>query len=696
MSFTFNGQQVDDPHFNGEQVDFVYVDGVFVWQREEELNPPTNLETTPRESADFVRLTWDKNSGSGVNTEVQRNGFPIANTAQSEFLDYALGSGECATYRVRNYLDDEYTDFSNEILGCTRHSDPGKVTGMTATSGTHATSVVLTWNVAPNSSDTPIQYNVYRDNVFLVQTTNLTHDDTTVDIGVEYEYKVKSCFGEGEVGCADFSDPATGYAGVIDEGILPPNNFTASSGTRENEVIMSWSHPTALGTPVSYEIRADNVVIATVDYPDAQYTYATTNVGKDINFSIVSIDVHNNHSNSVSTNGFAGVSQVQGVDASNGLHESRVRISWSAVPGSSVMYKVYRYDTSTGGTGTFVGQTTGLAMDYNTTNTTDQYYSVVAVGNSGNGYGGIESTRNLGYPGEIPTPAGSVEVGLNHVSGDTSTITGTAYTYTFTPPARVTNVLVCMIGGGGGGGIHPSTGSGWAGGGHGGAVQHANRNVSAGTNAIAIGVGGGSLGGGSATTFAGLSAAGGGGGGNGYGYGGDGGSRSTCGGNATDGSALVGGASLVWWGGQAGFGNGGSVSNPGGNGGIGAGGGSAWFSGGSGGAGRVQISWGAAIALMLDLPNSLIYNGITGFVGNYQTARKLNIGTPYERIVYREDCCALLFNGADWVQMTEDQIATMQNQIDLWSPTPLEVMSIENRYTVLTSINKVKEFKCQR
>jgi hypothetical protein len=174
---------------------------------------------------------------------------------------------------------------------------------------------------------------------------------------------------------------------------------------------------------------------------------------------------------------------------------------------------------------------------------------------------------------------------------------------TFTVPAGVSSVTLCMVGGGGAGGGNTSAGSGDLGGGHAGTVVSTTVAVTPGQNiSVGVGVGGvgnlathGSAGG--TTTFGGLSAAGGAGGLTGTAnYAGVGGANSTCGGTSNDGAQAY--AGLAFYGGQgSGFGDGGDTLDFGADpGGVGAGGGAAYSffidsAGGAGGRGEVRLTW---------------------------------------------------------------------------------------------------------
>lgn len=399
MSFYFNGDEVNDPHFNGSIVNSVYFNGELAWLRDEggtDLVPPSNLQASNRTHADRVLLSWNKNMSVGF-TEIYRNGIIIATVNTSTFTDYSVNSYQCYIYSIRNILDGEVSDFAPGAEGCTRADSPGKVLNLLASNGTYSDRIVLTWDRPIYATD-DTHYILYRSGSILASFVDVfTYDDLDVIPGVPYTYRVKACF-SADILCGELSDEATGIAGDTDDGILPPNNFEASDGTSTSNITITWSHPLDLNTPAKYELKSGSDIIATLDYPTNNYTYNTLEVGTDILFTCLSIDEFGNRSSQVSDTGHAGVPRVIGTSATEGTIDGGVRVTWNSIIGSNVLYRVYRYDTSTGGTGTFIGSTDGTQMDYATTDSKDQYYGVVAIGNNGNGYEGQESVRSLGYP----------------------------------------------------------------------------------------------------------------------------------------------------------------------------------------------------------------------------------------------------------------------------------------------------------
>lgn len=171
----------------------------------------------------------------------------------------------------------------------------------------------------------------------------------------------------------------------------------------------------------------------------------------------------------------------------------------------------------------------------------------------------------------------------------------------FIVPFGYSEVSICMIGAGGAGvsGSLGGNGGGYAGD----IVSQTITGLSSGQSiTVTIGVGGASsAAAGSASSFGATSASGGAGGA--YSatstntpYLGNGASRVTCGGTYNDGTRYYFDSSNIAWGGQAGFGNGGSCNPTTGvptSGGVGAGGGASFGNPtiGSGGRGECRVTW---------------------------------------------------------------------------------------------------------
>ena len=179
---------------------------------------------------------------------------------------------------------------------------------------------------------------------------------------------------------------------------------------------------------------------------------------------------------------------------------------------------------------------------------------------------------------------------------------------TFTVPAGITEVNVCMVGGGGSGSMGHEGGSLLAGGGFSGQIISELQVVTPlDVLTVTVGVGGAPVSNtdglnGTPSSIGTATAIGGGGGTSGLGYDGIGASRTTCGGTASDGTYQTDeefGITSYGFGGQSsGFGKGGNGKNAAGgtpeSGGVGAGGGAGWHYevlSGAGGNGRVVVNW---------------------------------------------------------------------------------------------------------
>lgn len=239
------------------------------------------------------------------------------------------------------------------------------------------------------------------------------------------------------------------------------------------------------------------------------------------------------------------------------------------------------------------------AATYNLINTDTE---AVLASNITSGY--VYSTTSTSIPmrvdavNSVGTTPSNANRGYTKAPAGTQTFTSSG---TFTTPRGYTSLTVCMIGGGGSGYRLAWTGAvEHVGGGNSGGYKSQTTAISATPTAksVVCGNGGAARGtngsnAGSSSTFNGLTAAGGAGGLRSASYGGNGGTRTLCYGTYTHGIMEYHSNPAYYYGGQAGFGNGGrgNLNASGVAGSRGAGGGSSNTTAGAGGRGVVKITW---------------------------------------------------------------------------------------------------------
>ncbi|MFO8034324.1 MAG: fibronectin type III domain-containing protein, partial [Candidatus Bipolaricaulota bacterium] len=132
--------------------------------------------------------------------------------------------------------------------------------GITASQGTYADKVRLSWDPVPEAEGYRLQRAQAEGSPFstLVNTGNTTYDDTGVTPGDVYWYRVRAC---GALGarCGVASAAVQGYA-EAEEGASDPDldqDFAATQGTHDDRIVVTWKR---VSGATSYRLyRADDV-----------------------------------------------------------------------------------------------------------------------------------------------------------------------------------------------------------------------------------------------------------------------------------------------------------------------------------------------------------------------------------------------------------------------------------------------------
>lgn len=249
--------------------------------------PPAPAEFSVTDGAfpDRVRLTWSPVAEAG-GYEVWRGSSAtgdfafLAKTAYTSYDDTSVVPGQVYWYKVRacNRAGcGKFTEAkrgSAQVLGV-----PPTPTGFKASQGDFTDRVRLSWQAASGAAS----YEVYRADAetgpyaLLATVSATTYDDTQVEQGKVYWYKVRAC---SQAGCSPLSSPVSGYAALS---TLPaPQNVQASDGTEPGKVVITWSAVTGATHYLVYRATSedgDYSLIATVtatSYEDMDVTEGTT------------------------------------------------------------------------------------------------------------------------------------------------------------------------------------------------------------------------------------------------------------------------------------------------------------------------------------------------------------------------------------------------------------------------------------
>ena len=198
-----------------------------------------------------INLAWENapNAGNSVlSYSIYRNSELYANQTELTYSDSALPNGDYEYTVVANYASgsasaSESLDFMVEITY--------PVTNLTAQ--VTADAVNLAWNLPVDSPRALLEYNIYRDGVFVGSSEELNYSDTGL-ANANYTYYVTAVYTSGE------SQPSNSVEAMV-EVTYPVQNLVSS--VEENNVTLTWDTPaTSARGLLGYTILRDNEEIA--------------------------------------------------------------------------------------------------------------------------------------------------------------------------------------------------------------------------------------------------------------------------------------------------------------------------------------------------------------------------------------------------------------------------------------------------
>ncbi|MBN2159103.1 MAG: hypothetical protein JW807_06890 [Spirochaetes bacterium] len=266
--------------------------------------------------------------------------------------------------------------FSGEILILSPQN-------VTATDGDFSDHVTITWNAAENAD----HYRVYRsettdaeDFVLIADDVEpITYDDGSMTPDMMYYYKVSTISGAVE---SPLSGYDSGFAGSVTK--LPaPNNVTATDGTSNDSVTLTWNivteaahyHVYRADSDVGpYSLIGDDIILAS--YVDITVTPGTTYYYKVA--AVSDIPEEGDLSDSNAGYAVAQPSAPTNLTASKGSKADSVDLTWDTVTGAD-HYHLYR-DTDLNGSYAQVGDDIiGTSYsDSSVTPDTHYYYKITA------------------------------------------------------------------------------------------------------------------------------------------------------------------------------------------------------------------------------------------------------------------------------------------------------------------------------
>ena len=141
---------------------------------------------------------------------------------------------------------------SLELTTSVTSSPPQTPTGVSASDGTYEDKVRVTWNAVGSATGYQVWRNVSNSTSSASNIesgiTSTQYDDTSVSAGQIYYYWVKAT---NSVGVSGFSNADTGYCAQDGSAPSAPTGVSASDGTYEDKVRVTWN---AVGSATGYSI----------------------------------------------------------------------------------------------------------------------------------------------------------------------------------------------------------------------------------------------------------------------------------------------------------------------------------------------------------------------------------------------------------------------------------------------------------
>jgi fibronectin type 3 domain-containing protein len=354
-------------------------------------------------TTDGISLTWNISSSSSIptgfiitrSTGSTANPVVLDSTTEMSYFDPVPDTARYY-YQIAAY-NNAGTGFFSSFYSAKRQT-PLYPSSITATQGTYASKIVISWQRVPEVSG----YRCYRSTStsgtysLIATTADTMFVDTSVISNVVCYYKVSS-----------FKDSIAGAMSPLTTGMRlgPPSSITITS--QQTGVLISWtSVPVTVqrfyiyrsGTPTGTFVKIDSV-------PGSLSAYHDINVPEGNNYYRVSSgNLEESTPGPVSAAGHLQFPSVPStITATKGTQTNLIAISWSRVSGAAG-YRLYRSTSYGADSGLVLLATQSDAM-YNDTVATDSmyFYRVKAFNNGG------ESALSTGFAGGFRLPSAKPE-----------------------------------------------------------------------------------------------------------------------------------------------------------------------------------------------------------------------------------------------------------------------------------------------
>ncbi|MCC7133697.1 MAG: hypothetical protein IT352_13645, partial [Gemmatimonadales bacterium] len=387
------------------------------------LGAPTNVDATDGDFTFKVQITCDQTPGAYY--QLYRNTSNNTITAEAvgtwtttpSWSDMNTVPGELWYYWVQaatSATGEHLTDFSAYNTGWRGIMPPVQE----ASNGTSTEHVTITWNTPTGAN----YYCVYRGvSSNPDQATALTgwisstsFNDTTGVAGVTYFYWVKAAALAGGVRQSIY-----GFSDVGWKAYEPPANVTATNGTDDTRVLITWD-PSPLATfyRVYRNTTNDTATATALGTWQTETTYSDyTDPGVAFYYWVkaaASSSGMNPSGFSAGDIGWRGLAAPTNLVASDGESADHVRITWDLAPAGS-WYRVYRGTSTNPKLAGAIGDWTENATSYDDTAATpgqDYYYWVKVA---------------MDVVGNQPSPVSNMDSGWRALTGPDATASDGTY-----------------------------------------------------------------------------------------------------------------------------------------------------------------------------------------------------------------------------------------------------------------------------
>lgn len=311
--------------------------------RQAHVLDPSAVSATDGAHEDHVVLTWENPATTAALAEIYRAGALIKTTVATNlsYTDPAIASSDTLTYCVAlrttgGETSSPVCDDGHRVI-----TPPNDVV---ATDDADESFVTITW---VDNSSVEAGYNIYRvpendtdAEPFLAGTTTAsqaTYSDLTGEPGVTYLYRVSAFDAYGESTYDEEAGRRT---------LLAPTELTASDGTSETDVALSWTDNSRIED--GYRIyrktqgASDSTLIATTEARVTTYTdaVAADEIGVVFTYSIVAFDAYGT-STSITEDGSTMILAPSAFNASDS-YADRIELAWIDLSEVESGYRIYR------------------------------------------------------------------------------------------------------------------------------------------------------------------------------------------------------------------------------------------------------------------------------------------------------------------------------------------------------------------